>query len=72
MHVDIFQSVVLKEFKGFGKLDTSVSIFSETQTHLSGQSFLGDHFECIDYRDVAEPPGNRQSTVPILDKKINR
>lgn len=44
-------------------------LVAETHTHLSGQSFLCDHFECVNYRDVAEPPGNGQSTVPILEEK---
>lgn len=45
---------------------------SETKTHLSGQSFLCDHFECVDDRNVAEPPGNGQSAVPILEQNGER
>lgn len=45
---------------------------SETKTHLSRQSFLCDHFERVDDRNVAEPPGNGQSAVPILEQSHER
>lgn len=46
-----------------------VYLHTEIQTHLSDQSLLCHHFKSVNYRDVAEPPGNGQSTVPILNKR---
>lgn len=44
----------------------------KAKTHLSGQSFLGHHFECVDDRNVAEPPGDGQSAVPVLEQNGER
>lgn len=41
-------------------------------THLSGQRFLRHHFECVNHGDVAKPPGNGQSAVPILETKTGQ
>lgn len=36
-------------------------------TDLSGQRLLGDHFQGVDHGDVAQPPGDGQSAVPVLE-----
>lgn len=41
-------------------------------TNLRACGFLSDRPEGVHYRDVAQPPGNGQSAVPILQRDTHR
>lgn len=45
-------------------------MWENAQTYVCGQCLLRDHFECVNNRDVAKPPGDGQSAVPILEVKM--
>lgn len=49
--------------------DTRLCAKCNTVTHFSGQSLFGDDFERVYHRDVAEPPGDGQGAVPILEEE---
>lgn len=58
------------EFLSFGQVPPAPPGGEQTNlraaTNLRARRFLGDRPEGVHHRDVAQPPGDGQSAVPIL------